>query len=166
LTAELLGNDINLDPEDSLSLVSVNNAANGTVAINQDGNVEFTPDTNFNGIATFDYVVTDGALNDTASVEVVVDAVNDAPILTNSVPNLTVARNSANSVINLADYFEDVENGDNLAYNLGASVSSFKTNSGSNKFFDVFSIDNNKTLTLDYADGVAGNAAITVKVTD
>ena len=164
--AELLGNDINLDPEDSLSLVSVNNAANGTVIINEDGNVEFTPDANFNGTASFGYVVTDGTVNDTASVEVVVNAINDAPILTAPIPNLTLAKNAANSVINLADYFEDVENGDNLAYQLGGTISSFQTNTGKNQFFDVFSIDNTKTLTLGYADNVAGTAAITVKVTD
>ena len=163
---ELLANDINLDPEDSLRLVSVNNAANGTVIINEDGNVEFTPDTNFNGTATFDYVVTDGTVNDTASVEVIVNAVNDAPILTNPIPDLTLAKNAANSVINLADYFEDVENGDNLAYQLSGSVSSFQTNNGGNQFFDVFSIDSTKTLTLGYADNMAGTAAITVKVTD
>ena len=164
--AELLGNDINLDPEDSLSLVSVNNAANGTAIINEDGNVEFIPDANFNGTASFEYVVTDGTVNDTASVSVVVNAVNDAPVLTNPIPNLTLAKNAANSVINLADYFEDVENGDNLAYQLGGTISSFQTNTGENQFFDVFSIDNTKTLTLGYADNVAGTAAITVKVTD
>ncbi|NJO98492.1 MAG: tandem-95 repeat protein [Pleurocapsa sp. CRU_1_2] len=166
LATELLGNDINLDPEDSLSLVSVDNAANGTVVINEDGNVEFTPDTNFNGTASFEYVVSDGTVNDTASVEVIVNAVNDAPILTNPIPNLTVAKNSANSVIDLTDYFEDVENGDNLAYQLSGSVSSFQTNNGGNQFFDVFSIDSTKTLTLGYADNMAGTAAITVKVTD
>ena len=164
--AELLSNDINLDPEDTLSLVSVNNAANGTAIINEDGNVEFTPDANFNGTASFGYVVTDGTVNDTASVEVVVNAINDAPILTAPIPNLTLAKNAANSVINLADYFEDVENGDNLAYQLGGTISSFQTNTGKNQFFDVFSIDNTKTLTLGYADNVAGTAAITVKVTD
>ena len=166
LATELLGNDINLDPEDSLSLVEVNNAVGGTVVINGDGNIEFTPDTNFNGTATFDYVVTDGTVNDTASVEVTVNAVNDAPTLTSPIPDLTLSKNAANSVIKLADYFEDVENGDNLAYRLGATVSSFKTNTGSYKFFDVFSIDSNKNLTLGYADNVAGTATITVKAID
>ncbi|VEP15029.1 hypothetical protein H1P_3000002 [Hyella patelloides LEGE 07179] len=166
LAAELLGNDINLDLEDSLSLVAVNNAANGIAVINGDGNVEFVPDTNFNGTASFDYVVTDGIVNETTSVSVVVNAVNDAPILTNPIPNLTLAKNAPNSVIQLADYFEDVEDEDNLAYNLSATISSFQSSTGSNQFFDIFSIDNTKTLTLGYADNVSGTAAITVKVTD
>jgi hypothetical protein len=166
LATELLSNDLNLDLEDSLSLIGVNNAVNGMVVINKDGNVEFTPAANFNGTANFDYVVTDGKVNQTASVKIVVNPVNDVPTLTNLIPNLTLTKNAANSVIKLADYFEDVENGDNLAYDLSATIPSFQSSSNSNKFFDVFSIDNTKTLTLGYVDDVAGTATVTVKVTD
>ncbi|NJK57778.1 MAG: tandem-95 repeat protein [Pleurocapsa sp. SU_5_0] len=164
LATDLLGNDRDVEG-DSFSIINVNSDS-GTVILNAEGNIEFTPAANFNGIATFDYTVSDGTNSSTASVELVVNPVNDAPILTNPIPNLILAKNAEDSVINLSDYFEDVENGDNLAYNLGATISSFQTNTGSNKFFDVFSIDNNKTLTLGYADNVAGTAAITVKVTD
>ena len=36
----------------------------------------------------------------------------------------------------------------------------------SSKFFDAFSLNGNKTLTLDYADGVIGSSTITVEVID
>lgn len=70
------------DPNgDSLSISNVGNAVNGTVILDQNGNVLFTPTENFNGNATFDYTVTDGkrALADT-TVTVNIASVNDAPI--------------------------------------------------------------------------------------
>ena len=77
--AALLANDS--DPEgDALSLVSVGNAINGTVALDLSGDVVFTPAADFNGTASFDYTVSDGNTASTASVAVTVNAVNDAPV--------------------------------------------------------------------------------------
>ena len=78
--SELFANDVNDDFEKSLSIFEVTNPVNGTVVLSSNGNVQFTPDTNFNGIANFDYTVTDGTDIETTSVEVIVNAVNDAPI--------------------------------------------------------------------------------------
>ena len=91
----------------NLSLVEVSNPVNGTVVLNEFGNVEFTPDADFDGIASFDCTVTDGTENATASVSVVVNPVNDAPILINPIPNITVDKNAPNSVIELTNYFDD-----------------------------------------------------------
>ena len=109
LATELLDNDINLDPEDSLSLIEVNNAVGATVVINDSGNVEFNPAANFNGRASFDYVITDGTVNDTASVEIVVNPINDPPVVTKPVPNIHVTLPAPDSTIDFADYFEDVD---------------------------------------------------------
>ena len=70
LATELLNNDLG----NNLSLVEVSNPVNGTVSLNEDGNIEFTPDADFSGAAGFDYTVTDGIENATASVEVTVNA--------------------------------------------------------------------------------------------
>jgi hypothetical protein len=70
----LLANDT--DPNgDSLSLTEVSNAVNGSVTFS-DGNVIFTPSTNFTGNASFDYSISDGK-GGTASglVNVTVDPV-------------------------------------------------------------------------------------------
>ena len=161
LATELLGNDTG----NNLSLIEVENPVNGTVVLNEGGNVEFTPDANFSGTASFDYILTNGAENATASVEVVVNPINDAPVLVNSIPNITVDKNAPNSIIELTNYFDDVENGNNLAYSLSSS-SSF-TGGTSGKFFDLFAIDPiTKALTLDYAEDVVGTSTITVKATD
>src|SRR4028119_2269097 len=54
----LLANDTDADG-DSLSLTEVSNAVNGSVTFS-DGNVIFTPSTNFTGNASFDYSISDG----------------------------------------------------------------------------------------------------------
>ena len=54
----LLANDTDADG-DSLSLTEVSNPVNGSVTFS-DGNVIFTPSTNFTGNASFDYSISDG----------------------------------------------------------------------------------------------------------
>ena len=77
--ATLLANDIDQDG-DTLSITSVQSATHGTVALNGDGTVTFTPTANYNGDATFTYTISDGnGGSDTATVTLHVTPVNDAP---------------------------------------------------------------------------------------
>ena len=74
----LAGNDT--DPEDqTLTVTAVANPTNGAVAL-AGGTVTFTPAANFNGTASFDYTVSDGAATDSGHVTIAVAAVNDAPV--------------------------------------------------------------------------------------
>ena len=78
--AQLIGNDTDADG-DTLAIASVTSGTGGTVALNGDGTVTFTPTGNFSGAASFSYAVTDGSLtSNTATVTVNVAAVNDAPV--------------------------------------------------------------------------------------
>ncbi|MGF1522503.1 MAG: Ig-like domain-containing protein [Leptolyngbyaceae cyanobacterium] len=81
VTVDVLGNDTDADG-DALSVESVGEAANGTVVINDDGTVTYTPNADFSGDDSFTYVVTDGGLTDTATVAVTVETVDvpDAPV--------------------------------------------------------------------------------------
>ena len=57
--ADLIGNDIDFDG-DSLQLISVQDAVNGTVSLAEDGTITFTPDANYSGSeASFTYTVLD-----------------------------------------------------------------------------------------------------------
>jgi cysteine-rich repeat protein len=76
--ATLLGNDTDPEPQ-TLTVTAVGSATNGTVAL-AGGVATFTPAANFNGTATFEYTVSDGAATDTGLVTVTVSAVNDAPV--------------------------------------------------------------------------------------
>ncbi len=66
--ASLLGNDTDSDG-DALKVSSVGNASNGTVTLNANGNVVFTPAAGYTGAASFDYTVADpSGAKDTAKV--------------------------------------------------------------------------------------------------
>ncbi|MCQ4349179.1 cadherin-like domain-containing protein [Pseudomonas stutzeri] len=52
----MLGNDSDVDG-DSLSIASVTSGTGGSAVLNADGTVTFTPDADFNGVATFSYTV-------------------------------------------------------------------------------------------------------------
>jgi hypothetical protein len=78
---ELLGNDRDVDG-DAFTLTAVGGAVNGKVEWLGGDLVFFTPATNFNGLASFTYTITDGALTDTAMVNVTVTPVNDPPSFT------------------------------------------------------------------------------------
>ncbi len=61
-------------------VTSVTQGANGTVTFLASGAITYTPNTNFNGPDSFTYTVTSGGVTETATVNVTVTAVNDAPV--------------------------------------------------------------------------------------
>ena len=76
------GNGIDDDLDgDSLSVVpaTIVIAGAGTVALLADGSFTFTPLADFNGIASFDYTLTDDDLTDTGTATITLAPVNDAP---------------------------------------------------------------------------------------
>ncbi|WP_298303281.1 tandem-95 repeat protein, partial [uncultured Erythrobacter sp.] len=78
---DLIGNDTDVDSTE-LTLVAVENAVGGVVSL-VDGVVTFTPNPDFFGTASFDYLVTDGDTNPvTGSVTIDVTPVNDAARVT------------------------------------------------------------------------------------
>jgi len=82
LASSLLSNDTDVDG-DTLRIDAVDNPLGGTVSLNGDGDVVFTPSADFSGTASFDYTVTDdNGGTATATVSLDVSAVADAPSLT------------------------------------------------------------------------------------
>jgi hypothetical protein len=91
---DLLGNDSDVDG-DTLTVESIagtnltGNAQtipvpNGTVNVSDNGTVTFTPDADYNGPVSFDYVVSDGnGGTDTGTVNGNVTSVNDTPVANN-----------------------------------------------------------------------------------
>ncbi|HHP7243065.1 MAG TPA: tandem-95 repeat protein, partial [Elainellaceae cyanobacterium] len=67
---DVLGNDT-FDP--GATVTDVTDGANGTVIINPDGTVKYTPNADFNGTDSFTYTVTSGGVEETATVTVTVD---------------------------------------------------------------------------------------------
>lgn len=78
--ASLLANDRDFDG-DPLSLLTVKNAAHGSVSLATDGSILFTPEAGFLGVASFQYVAGDGrGGNSTGTVSVTVSD-DEAPVI-------------------------------------------------------------------------------------
>ena len=76
----MLDNDSDGD-DDPLSIIAFDQGDNGSVEL-VDGELVYTADANFNGADSFTYEIDDGNGNTaTATVDVTVNSVNDAPIL-------------------------------------------------------------------------------------
>jgi hypothetical protein len=99
----LTGNDS--DPDgDALTVTAVGNATHGTVLL-LDGNITFTPDANFSGIAQFDYTASDGrGGSTTATVTVDVAPVADAPSLQATQFMHAVRKSAGEFLVNTATF--------------------------------------------------------------
>ncbi|MEQ3634440.1 Ig-like domain-containing protein [Thalassolituus sp.] len=95
-------------------------ATNGTASVSGNGasnTVNYTPNTNFNGTDSFVVQVSDGALTDTITVTMTVNAVNDMPVITSTA--ITTA--TEGQVYSYVPAATDVD-GDTLTWSLGASA--------------------------------------------
>ena len=82
--AQLLVNDKDPDATSTslLSVTAVSNPANGTVSLQADGSIRFTPAQDYYGSASFRYQVSDGEGGNTwATAYLNVQGVNDAPVI-------------------------------------------------------------------------------------
>jgi Ca2+-binding RTX toxin-like protein len=71
ITIDILANDTDLDG-DTLTVVGTPTSADGTVVVNPNQTITFTPNPGFTGAAVINYTMTDGTLTDTAVVTVLV----------------------------------------------------------------------------------------------
>lgn len=105
-----LGNDIDPDTGDSLTILALRPPQNGTAKIAADGlSILFTPDLDWNGTTFLEYQVSDaGGLKDWAKVDIEVSPQNDNPVL-----QTLSGSTMETSAILLAPIFGDVD-GDSL----------------------------------------------------
>ncbi|MDD5373141.1 MAG: Ig-like domain-containing protein, partial [Sulfurimonas sp.] len=94
---DVLANDTDIDSAKS-PVASVTNGAHGTVAINGDGTLTYTPEANYNGADSFTYTNAEGA---TATVSITVNPLNDAP--TNTIPIAQTTTEDAAKVFSSAN---------------------------------------------------------------
>ncbi|MFN4170462.1 MAG: Hint domain-containing protein [Pseudorhodobacter sp.] len=152
---DVLENDT--DPQDDpLTIVGTPTAENGTVTLNPDGTITYTPDPDWNGTDTITYTVTDPGGNTASStVTVVVNPVNDAPVA-----NDDTATTPLNTAVVIPVLANDTDvDGDILSISGdpvvvgGAAVGTIAVNPDG-------------TITFTPATGFVGEATITYVVTD
>ncbi|WP_420442278.1 Ig-like domain-containing protein [Candidatus Palauibacter sp.] len=120
VTVDVLGNDTDPDGE-GLRVARVSAAAHGTTRLASGGGVTYTPDPDYHGLDSFTYVASDGrGLTDTASVEVTVLPVNDAPTAVGTIPDQALDEGGGPVHVDLSPFFGDVD-GDALTYGARSS---------------------------------------------
>lgn len=106
----VLDNDVDIDG-DALMLLPGATAANGTVVVNRDGSLTYSPDPDFNGTDTITYTVQDpSGATSTATVTVTVTPENDAPVIDDpDAPTVTVDEADGVASIDLLARVNDVD---------------------------------------------------------
>ena len=111
VSIDVLSNDSDIDGD--TFTVTAATVSNGTVVINSNNTLNYTPNSNFNGAGTITYSASDGTTTTAGTVSVTVNSVNDAPELI-GVMEFAVDENTT-AVADMTD--TDVE-GDTLTYSI------------------------------------------------
>ncbi len=163
INIDLAANDVDVDNVlDLNSIVIVSAPVNGTLIVNGNGSVDYTHDGSETGSDSFTYTIADlsGSISNVATVNIVVNAVNDMPT-TAGIANVTVVEDPvASSTINLNAAFDDADNVDSdLTYTITGNTSiglftSTAVNAATGE------------LVLDYAADMNGSSQISLRATD
>ncbi|ELB2038827.1 tandem-95 repeat protein, partial [Vibrio parahaemolyticus] len=148
---KVLGNDTFEGDDKVVSLDTNNGPANGTVSVNPDGSVTYTPNDNYHGADSFTYIVTSGGVSESTTVNVDVTPVNDAPVAKN---DISTTQEDTAVTIDVLSNDTDVD-GDKL------SIQSATVPEAQGK---VEIVDGKLVLTP--AENFNGDAEITYTVTD
>ena len=144
--------DPNLDP---LEIVGTPTAGNGTVGVNPDGTLSYTPNLDFNGTDTITYTITDPNGNEaTSTVKVTVNPVNDGPVAVDD---------SAQTGFNEAVVVDLIGN-DTDVDNLNADLSIFGTPTSPDGLVELN--PDGRSVTFTPSAGFSGEATINYTVTD
>ena len=165
ITVDVLSNDTDVDVGDMLVVASVTQPTDGSVLINGDNTITYTPNSNFNGSDSFTYDMSDGnGGSDTATVTITINPVNDAPDAGDD--NATTLEDTAATISVLAN------DGDIDGDSLSVTTTSTPTNgsviiNGDNTITytpdaQFFGSD---SFTYDISDGDGGTDTATVSVT-
>ena len=177
----VLDNDSDPEGEQSeLRLTVVTQPPNGRATVNEptnpgdDRTITYRPNDNYDESDTFTYRVTDtgNLTSNLATVEVDIDAVNDAPRFRESMPARLVSESAEHpDKVGAPVDATDVDTGDTLTYSLtGADAASFAIDAdgqitvGTGVTFDVERKDT-YTVMVDVDDGNGGTASIEVTIT-
>jgi len=138
VTINVLDNDSDVDGN-PLTVTGKTNGYHGMVVINPNGTVTYTPEANYNGTDSFTYTISDGqGESATATVSVVINPINDTPVITSGDLNLSATSINEGGSVTLSGSFADPDAGqthtvvinwgdgsDNTTINLGGGVTSF-----------------------------------------
>jgi len=163
VTVNVLANDTDADG-DKLTVTGNTPGANGSVVVNADNSVTYTPAPNFNGTDSFTYTVNDGrGFSATATVTVTVNPVNDAPVARDDSPTTD---EDTPATVNVLANDSDVD-GDSLTVTSatqGAHGSVVVNQDGTLTYSPAADFNGSDSFTYSISDGHGGTATATVTV--
>ena len=107
----MLGNDTDAE-DNTLTAILVDDVASGTLSLDDDGSFTYQPDADFSGTDSFTYTASDGtSVSNEATVTITVNAINDAPVVTD-IPGETILEGTSFATVPLDDYVSDVDDTD------------------------------------------------------
>ncbi|WP_404969789.1 tandem-95 repeat protein [Vibrio campbellii] len=109
---DVLGNDNFEGDAPVVSVEAGHEPTNGTVVVNNDGTITYTPNQDYNGPDQFTYTVTSGGVTETTTVTLNVTPVNDKPVVENTIADQSLEEDFTPYTIDLNDAFSDVDNAD------------------------------------------------------
>ncbi|MEI7719909.1 MAG: LamG-like jellyroll fold domain-containing protein [bacterium] len=153
LSITLPGSDVD---GDTLSFATTSNPTHGTLSTLVGSTTIYTPDANYNGTDSFDYVVGDGlATTSSATVSLTINAVNDPPIL---VPISSQTATSGDTVIFTATS-TDVDGGAPIysiaSSSVGTSAATIDSTTGAFSWVTTGVAAGSYTFTISVSDGSA-----------
>ncbi len=159
LTVAVLDNDSDVNPGQTLTVVSVGPPGHGTATVNSDGTVTYTPQSGFQGTDDFTYQISDGAGGiDVAAVSVVVTGA--APV---AVDDLAHTPHATAVTVDVLDNDFDPNPGDVLSLVAG----SLSVPVGENgEPAGAVSPGSGGTATYTPPPGYVGDVSFTYRVTD
>ena len=164
--SDLLANDTDLDGDELQFTSIVSDVSNGTVTVNGDGTLTYTPNANFIGTDSFVYSVTDGnGGNSSATVEITISGENDAPtaVADRFTVNEDTSLNNLDLLANDFDADEDV-----LTFTITSSPSEGGTVTvnadGTVDYLPAADFFGNESFEYQVSDGNGGFSTSTVTI--
>ncbi|WP_321529807.1 tandem-95 repeat protein [uncultured Desulfuromonas sp.] len=154
------------DPEgDPLTIIDLGSAQNGTVTLNDNGSVIYTPNENYNGDDSFTYTISDGqGGTDTATVYITVEPANDPP---DAVNDATTTDEDTSVIIPVLNNDTDLD-GDTLSVESvtqGQNGQVQINEDGTVTYTPNENFNGSDTFTYTITDGQGGTDTATVTVT-
>ena len=162
--AALAAADVGFATGDALTVTSVTTPTDGTATIEPDNTVTYTPDADSNGTDSFDYTISDGnGGTATATVNVTIEAANDAPVAENDTASTTEdAAVNVDVLDNDSDVDDDPLNVSAVSNGANGTVAN---NNGYVTYQPIAGFTGSDSFGYTVADGNGGTAQATVNIT-
>ena len=159
---DTISDSINFDSfdldQDDILQYSFSDPLKGEISILNKSTYTYMPDSNVNGNDSFTITVSDGTVDTTQIVNVTINAVNDAPVLTTA-SSFATDEDTLSSAMNFA--YSDVD-GDELTYSFSdpAKGSLSYNDNGTYTYTPDSNVNGNDSFTITVSDGTVDTTQI------